>query len=517
MELIKKNIHMEHRINKISTQISLEEDQNISDQKPDASKIICKNACVKVDEIKPADGAAWVRGNLNYTVLYLTEEKEKRLCSMEGSMPFEEKIYLETEVMGDSLRVQTKVDDLTMRLINSRKLNIRSVIGFCISQEELYDEDVVVDVENPQTCEILKKPMDVTTIVLDTRDIYRIREEVSVPDGFPNIYSLIWKEVSVDGLNFTLMDGRIGISGELNAFFLYEGEEENATPRCFDINRAFGGVLEIPDCKEDMLLRVDYEIEPVHVETKADYDGEERQIDLDIEMKLYIKLYRDMTLSVVSDAYGIQECMTPVMKEGMFEKILKKESGKIKVSDVWENEEHAGMVRILYASASVLEEEVTLQEKKAELSGVVHAQVLGMTGDENEPYRCITLDIPYEHTVAINGESSRCTCVCRVCIEQVTATIQGDRVDVRVILNYNLSVSQILSRELLADLKKTEPAASDQSLPVMSVYFADENETIWEVGKKYQVPLGTIRELNGLSTDELQKGQKVLIVKALVS
>ena len=77
MELIKKNIHMEHRINWAATQISLEEDQNISDQKPDAFKIICKNACVKVDEEKPVDEAVWVKGTLDYTVLYLTDEKEK--------------------------------------------------------------------------------------------------------------------------------------------------------------------------------------------------------------------------------------------------------------------------------------------------------------------------------------------------------------------------------------------------------------------------------------------------------
>lgn len=516
MELIKKNIHMEHRINRVSTQISLEEDQNISDQKPDASKIICKNACVKVEEIKPAEEAVWVKGMLNYSVLYLTEEKEKRLCSIEGSISFEEKVYLEKEAGSDSMRVHAKVEDLTMRLINSRKLNIRSIIGLCITQDELYDEEVVMDVENPQTCEILKNPMDVTTIVLDTRDIYRIREEISVPDGFPNIYSLIWKNVSVEGLNFTLMDGRIGISGEVNAFFLYEGEEESPVPRSFEVNRAFGGVLEMPDCKENMQLRVDYEIEPAHVETKTDYDGEERQIDLDVEMKLYIKLYRDITIAPVADAYGIQECMAPVMKECKCEKILKTESGKIKVSDTRENTEHVGNLQILCTNADILEEEVQLQENEAELSGVVHAEMLGMTGDENDPYCCIAMDIPYNHTLSINGAMPQCTYFSKICVEQVNAVVQGDRVEIRVMLNFKLMVYQVVSGALLCDMKKTEPEMPGKTLPVMSVYFAKDNETIWEVGKKYQVPLGTIRDINGLPADELQSGQKILIVKQMV-
>ena len=44
MELIKKNIHMDHCQELAYTQISLEEDQNISDQKPDALRVICKKA-----------------------------------------------------------------------------------------------------------------------------------------------------------------------------------------------------------------------------------------------------------------------------------------------------------------------------------------------------------------------------------------------------------------------------------------------------------------------------------------
>ena len=50
----------------------------------------------------------------------------------------------------------------------------------------------------------------------------------------------------------------------------------------------------------------------------------------------------------------------------------------------------------------------------------------------------------------------------------------------------------------------------------MSVYFARENENIWEVGKKYQVPLNIIRDINQLSEDTLHDGQKIMIVKEMV-
>ena len=93
---------------------------------------------------------------------------------------------------------------------------------------------------------------------------------------------------------------------------------------------------------------------------------------------------------------------------------------------------------------------------------------------------------------------------------------QGEKIDIRAILSYQLMVYQVVARPLLVDMKRSEGEKEEKVLPVMSVYFAKENESIWEVGKKYQVPLVTIRDLNQLTEDNLHDGQKVLIVKEML-
>lgn len=517
MELVKKNIHMEQRITWASVQISLEDDQNISDQKPDAYKIICKDSCVKVEETKPVEEAVWVKGTLLYKVLYLTDEKERQLCSLEGTIPFEEKIYTKKNVSGESLRVLIRVEDLSIRLINSRKMNIRSVLDVTITQDLLCDEEVVTDVEEPQTCEILKKSMDVTTIVLDTRDIYRIKEEWEIPDGMPNIYSLIWNEIRIEGLNFVAMDGKIAISGEISAFFLYDGEEEATKTRCFEIHRPFSGILDIPECRENMQLRMEHEMICPNVEVKQDYDGEERLIDLDVELKLYIKLYQNVTFDVVADAYGIREKMNPVMKKTHCEKIIRKECSKIKISDMWENVQEDGPdPEIMHVNVYFLEEETTAKTNEVELSGVIRADILCSVEDENEQYRCISMDIPYTHTIGISGVTEADPVCCVIGMEQAGAVIQGDAIEVRAILTYQLLVYQSVEDTLLADMEKAENETECEVLPVMSVYFAKENENIWEVGKKYRVALADVRNLNDLSGDIMQEGQKILIAKEII-
>ena len=517
MELIKKNIHMEHRINWAATQISLEEDQNISDQKPDALRIVCKKAMVKVEESKPVEDAVIVRGILNYEILYLTDEKEKRLCNMDGTIPFEEKIYTNGNVSSEMLRVKAKVEDITIRLINSRKINIRSIIAISITQDELFDEEVVIDAMQPESCEILKKPLDITTISLDTRDIYRIKEEIPIPDGMPNIYNMIWHDLRVDGLSFVPMDGRIGIQGEWKGFFLYEGEEEEIQVRCFEVVRPFSGSIEMPDCQDNMQLCMDYEMDSPNIEIRTDFDGEERLIGIDFEIRLYIKLYQNVIIPVVADAYGITEKLEPVMKNSSCERILKRENNKIKINGSWENKEDPGNAfSIMHVNAEILDQSVQMKEDEAELNGVVHAEILCSTQDVESPYQCISLDIPYQHTTTIAGADSDCPYYNKVCIDQIAANSQGNVIEIRVMISYQMVVYQKILEPLLMDMHRIEEKNVQEMLPVMSVYFAKEKENIWDVGKKYQVPLDSIREVNELSTDELQDGQKLLIVKQMI-
>ena len=51
------------------------------------------------------------------------------------------------------------------------------------------------------------------------------------------------------------------------------------------------------------------------------------------------------------------------------------------------------------------------------------------------------------------------------------------------------------------------------SLPGMIIYVVKDGDNLWNIGRKYYVSVNKIRELNNLGSDELQAGQKLLIVK----
>lgn len=231
MELIKKNIHMDRIKCKASTQVTLEDDRNVPDQKPDMNRIILHRGEVKTEEIKTEENRVNVKGRLSLRILYVTEEGT--VSRMEGQIPFEEQIYAEGVENGDNVEVRPELEDLSLDMINSRKLSVRALLSLNIFAEELYDEEMAVELYHDEPIETKKNVLSITEITIQKKDILRFKEEIEMPQSFPNISDIIWDDVKITGMIFEAQNEQITAQGEIKVFLLYEGEGEDHPLKCF--------------------------------------------------------------------------------------------------------------------------------------------------------------------------------------------------------------------------------------------------------------------------------------------
>ena len=120
MDLVKKNIHMDRIRSEAVNQITLEDDLNVPDQKPDVSSLNFENGTIIIDEVRPGTDQVNVRGRLIFDVLYHTNEGGSSLISLEGKIPFEEKINMQGIRSTDDVMVEGQIEDLSINIINSR-------------------------------------------------------------------------------------------------------------------------------------------------------------------------------------------------------------------------------------------------------------------------------------------------------------------------------------------------------------------------------------------------------------
>lgn len=516
MELLKKNIHMDRIRAEAVSQITLEDDLNISESKPDVDTINLEKGEVVIEEVKAGTDAVNIRGTLVYSVLYHTPEDGCSLVALEGKIPFEEKINLQGVTPTDMVAVNGEVEDLSAGIINSRKLSIQSLITLQAQVSELYDVEAPIGIHGDARVEYRKVPMQLAQIAISKNDIFRMKEEISLPSNYPNIFRILWSNISLGDMEFKVLEEKLALQGDVHVFVLYEGEGEERPVRSFETTLPISGVLECHGCREGMLPDIHYSLGQQELTIRPDFDGEERNLGLELVLDIVIKIYEEEQVDILSDIYGVTKEVATVTRKSNLRKLLSKVTGKTKVTEHVRIEKgSAPILQLLHSEGKVtLEHQATVQNGIM-LQGGLHVKVMYITGNDENPYVCTQAMIPYQYTLDVPDITPEDMGKVHAEVEQLQVNmLDGEEMDVKAVLSFATTVFQNMPTELISEVNISDiDSAKLGNLPSMVIYMVCEGDNLWNIGKKYYVPVEKLRELNGLGSDELKVGQKLLIVK----
>ncbi|MCM1037743.1 MAG: DUF3794 domain-containing protein [Ruminococcus sp.] len=515
MELVKKKIHMDRIANKAGTQMVLEEDVNISDNRPDASHLISVKGDVIMDEIRVNDDRVSLKGRLQVQVLYLTEE-EGMCAGMEAQLPFEEKVNMEGVHNGDSIIPSWTIEDLTVGLINSRKMSVQAMISFTLEMEEKIEQEAAVDIYHEEPVEYRKQVYPLLQMAVNKKDIFRIKEEMELPSNMPNAFQLIWSSITLNKVEFKALDGKIALQGEMKAFFLYEGEGDNDRTLWYENTVPFSGMIECHGCMENMIPDIRYTTSQCSVEIKPDFDGEERVFCVENVLDLEIRLYEEENLEVLSDIYGVDKEIEAVSAEVALKRLLLHGSGKCKIAEharIQDTEMH--MYQLLHNEGEIRIEEQAVMENGISVTGTLQVTTIYLcTNGQNTLYATKSV-LPFTHFIDVPDMEENCDCHIYWSLEQLIVTmLDSEELDIKAVLDFDALLFTTRKTNLITDIKVEELDMNKISeLPGIVIYIAGNGDTLWDIGKKYYVPIAQLKEVNELVSEEIRAGDKILVVK----
>ena len=514
MELVKRNIHMESQKCMASIQTTLEKDSNISDSKPDAVKLIMDKGNVVIEEIRVTDDHAGVKGKLQFHILYLAEGTKADVVTMEGEIPFEEQIYMSGVKSGDTVEITPEIEDLTTTMINSRKFSVQSVLLLKAVCSEMRDEETAVDIAGDEPVEFRKKTLSIASLSMKKKDIFRRKEEVEIPGSFPNIMEVVWYDIAPSGVEFKMLQDKISLQGEIKAFFIYRGEGEEEICH-YETTLPFSGTVDCDGAMEGMIPEISYVPEIKEVTVRPDFDGEERVFTFELVLDLNICAYEEEQLTILSDVYGVVKETKVKEKEAIFRQFLQRKSGKMKLArnDKLEEGEQPG--RILHTSGSLQISNTSLTDQGIEIAGVANLKILYENNGEGNRFGLRKVSLPFNYTLEAEEIGKSCVCPVKAFMEQMTASlIDGDEIDVKCVLFFHANVYREWKEKIVEEIQTAElDSEKIDSLPSLAVYVVREGESLWDIGKRYYVPISSIRQTNELTGDEVKPGDKILIMR----
>lgn len=412
MELSTRNIQTQGVICRSDLQITLENDVNVPDTKPDIEQLIKTQGSVFLTGISPGNGKVTLRGYLSFCLLYLTTEDLRPVHNMKGQIPFEESINMDGLIPDKEVMCHFDLEDCQTNVINSRKVSVRAIVSIHCCQENQQAVtagiDIVASDASRAEMEQFSAPdglhkhfnqFSMTHLTEQKKDVLRIRDELSLPKGKPSVDTILYYEMNPQNLQNRIIESGVRFLGDLQLFLLYIPENEERRLEYLETEFPFDVTVQCENASEDMISDIEILNAEKELEIREDEDGENRILELELNLNLNMKFYQNETFHFLEDAYSTA-CTLQLDKEMITTtKLLMKNQSVVRIADrihITENEDT--ILQICNATGNVQIDEQEITNDGIALEGVVDLDILYITENDDRPLATAKGTIPFTHT-----------------------------------------------------------------------------------------------------------------------
>lgn len=240
-------------------------------------------------------------------------------------------------------------------------------------------------------------------------------------------------------------------------FVLYAADDENGSRQWIESPLPFQGQIDCTGCRPEMVPDIEVTLAERTLEVRPDYDGEERILQLDAVLELDIRIYEEDTVQILEDVYAPSKELTPVFGEESYESLLIRNYAKSRISDrIRISENSPRLLQICHCRGEVKVDEIAKTEQGIKMEGAIEISVLYITADDEHPFALVTGMIPFSHLMEAEGITSECRFHLHPQIEQLSASMSGEEVEIKGTLSLNLFAVRIMHQNCILDIEEKE-------------------------------------------------------------
>lgn len=534
MQLNKIKLHSCTTFASAQSQITLDDDYNVPDYRPDIVKVLKEKGELHFDEAKAAAGAAWLKGRLVFRVLYRSDQENGKISCLKGEIPFQEKLNMDGVQEYDVIQASGEIEDLTIGVIHSRKISVRAVILLKTEEPREKEDELCVGIEADDGCEKRYRNTNILQLLCMKRDQCRQKSEITLPSSKPNVQEILWKSLEIRNLDTKMGQDGVKLSGEVLISVLYQEEEETDRVQWYETVIPLDCGVECDAGTEaDIIYKVKARTASMELEVKPDYDGEERVLVLELVMNLDIRVWKEQEISMLEDVYSLKQEIIPVCTGVTLHHISVKNDSQCRLTEQMElAESQEKILQICSCEGTVHLESTELTEQGVRAEGILVTELLYITTDDQMPIGSAREIYPFEQLIEIPQQTARTErnkleelealerknklqteLDCR--ISQLSAVmLDQDHVEIKAVIGLNLLAFEQEQIDNITDTCE-EPLDMEQlqKRPGLVGYIAKDGDSLWSIAKENHTTVEDILRDNHRTDEDLRRGEKILIVK----
>ncbi|KXZ38886.1 LysM domain-containing protein [Alkalithermobacter thermoalcaliphilus JW-YL-7 = DSM 7308] len=512
MELIKDTIKVDSKVDLGRHKTFLEWDVLVPDIKEDVFEIVKAEGYISLKKEDVMDGKIVLRGDLNYNIIYLTQDK--KVVSLVGKTDFNQAIEKEFVKSGMRTLLDTEIEHIDCNITNERKLKLGAVVnvkGHLFEREKI---DIIRQISELEDIQTYKEEIEYENIIgIETgestvRETIHLEENLDVSEVISLSPKVILKETRIS-------DNKLILGGALELYPVFlskEGKIVKYSNKSID----FTQFVEVPGACEGMRDDIVLNISEVKFNLKEE-DGKISLLEIESTIRSKCKVSENVTKEILKDAYCPYRKLKLEGKDVTLSKVVSSGKEEFLIKETIQNDRDDIQIKeILNVTSDLLVTENIILEGKNIIEGIISVNIDYVPEEALRPIYSIKEEIPFKYSIDIENCQETMVPYNKVYIKDINYNLLKGEIELQIkgICSYEVQENKkyrfLVSGELQETLDNVKRAS-------ITIYVSKEGETLWDVAKRYNATLEEIASANDLEVNSvLKEGQCLIIEKKVV-
>ena len=253
---------------------------------------------------------------------------------------------------------------------------------------------------------------------------------------------------------------------------------------------------------------------------RMDEDGEMRVIGIEATLVLRMNIYEEEETEILRDMYSLEEECTFETQDTVFEELLMQNQSRCKLSERLALPElKEDVLQIIHSQGNIQVESEQHVQEGIRVEGILHLSFLYVRGDDIEPYGSWQGILPFSYLIEYPDMPEDAQSSLSSHVEQLAVTLAGsEAVEVKAVLAFDVFLRKMIPVSVITKVE-TKPFDMEAlaERPGIVGHIVRDGEDMWSLAKQYMTTVDGIREINGLDSENVRTGDKLLILKENMS
>jgi hypothetical protein len=477
---------------------SVELDYVLPDYYPEIFKLVKCSLTPRIVSQTESEGRINYELAVHLKIMYCAEDGNLLQC-VNQKLTYSKSIELGRAFENVTAVLHPKCDYVNCRVVNQRRLDVRGAVTVKARVFAEQKRDILSDVfpASGVNVQLKKQTIPYAAGKLTASKQFVVEEELELGASNPCVINIVRSNAVIAQTEKKIIANKLISKGDVNISVLYSCEKDNTGAlEAMQFSVPYSHIIDMDGITENYFCTVNLEVVGCEVKSSGGENGA-RTLQCEVTVSVNVQALKPGTTEVITDAYSTTHECNFVTAQTRIEQIPRLIDIEHKTSSELENSEsEIDCVYDVWAEVS----NVNASAENGVLTVTGMLKYSCMARSESGMPVMLEKDEAFECVHEIDSITENSAISPRVTVTNAGYTLVSARnVAVRADLRINGELFSAASIDILTDLSVDENARKQNDGDyALKLYFAGDNEDIWDIAKKYCSSPEAIMEENEL-------------------